>query len=245
MTLEGEALVFARTIGFLSRAPGFSHKAISPFIRAALSFALTLLIAPTVDAKIHLRDGSLFFSLVSELVIGAILGFACATLYNGVDAGSAALDDFVGIRGTNPTAGPLSGNGIARLWSFVFTTAYFSLGGYALVLFVFADGLHSVPPGAIIDPARWTVLVERFPQLILEAALVVAGPALMIGMLTQFGLSALARIVPRFSVQAITFGVTFGVVLLVTIATLPLILPMAGHAWIPSGLPGLAHEGSH
>lgn len=243
MTLEGEALVFARTIGFLSRAPGFSQKAVSPFIRAALSFILTLLFAPSVTTPAHFRDASLFFSFVSEIVIGMILGYACSTLYNGVDAGSQALDDFVGIRGTNPAAGPMGGNGIAKIWSYVFTTCYFALGGYVLVLTVFADGLRSVPPGSAIDYHQWLSFAEHFPQLILLSALSIAGPALLIGMLAQFALASLSRVVPRFSVQAITFGVTFGVVLLITIVQLPMVAPMAGHPWIPFPLPGLPHVG--
>jgi type III secretory pathway component EscT len=242
MNLDGEALVFARTIGFLSRAPGFSNKAVSPFIRAGFAFTFTLLIGPTIQANVQMRDGSLLFSLISEVAIGAIVGYACSTLYLGVDAGSQALDDFVGIKGSNPTLGPMGSNGIARLWSYVFTTAYFVLGGYMLVLQVFAEGLHTLPPGAAIDPTRWLVFVDRFPQLVMQAAISIAGPALLIGMLTQFALAAVSRIVPRFSVQSITFGVTFGVVVLVTIAVLPLAMSTAAHPWIPL-LPGIGQVG--
>ena len=240
MTLEGEALVFARCLGFVSRAPGFSNKAVPGVVRASFAFLLTLLLAPTVTNATVIQSGSIAISLIGEIAIGATFGFACALLYNGIDAGAAALDDFVGIRGMNPTAGPTSGYGIARLWSFVFTAMFFILGGYILPLTLFADTLRQVPPGAMLDPVQWRVFVTRFPSLILQAAIIVAGPALCIGMVAQFALSAIARIVPRFSVQAISFGVTFTVVLLVTIVSLPLAMHLAGHPWIPLPLPGLA-----
>jgi len=238
MTMTAMALVFSRTAGFVFRAPGFSHQAVPHALRAAIAFSLTLLLAPTIH-NVQMNNLALVLSLISEFAIGATIGYAASVLPMGLDAGGQALDDFVGIRGVNPTAGPFSGVGFGKLWSFLFIASYFMLGGYSLPLIVFANGLHTVPPGAIIDPKQWQVFVFQFPSLILEAAFLIAGPALVIGMLTQFALSSIARIVPKFSVQSLTFGVTFAVVLFITLVNLPLMIGRAGHIWMPLPLPGI------
>ena len=241
MTLDGEALVFARCIGFIFKAPGFSQKQVSPFIRASFAVVLTALIAPSVKLTINPGLANFAFIALGEVVIGATIGMAASILYAGIDAGGAALDDFVGIKGVNPAAGPMTGVGFGRLWSYFFTTAFFIFGGYTLPLAVFADGLRQIPPGAMFDPQQWQLFVYKFPTLILEAALLIAGPAYVIGMVAQFGLGAISRVVPRFSTQNISFGVTYAVVLMVTIVALPLTGVLAAHPWIPMPLPGIAN----
>ena len=245
MTLESEALVFARTVGFVFQAPGFSNKAVPAVVRAAFAGALTLLVAPTIPAISHsqLAAGFAFIAL-GEFAVGATIGLASAVLYQGIDAGGSALDDFVGIRGINPTAGPMAGVGFGRVWSYVFTTAYFTLGAYVLPLQVFTDGLREIPPGSMFDPMQWKLFMFHFPTLVLRAALLVAGPAYVIGMVAQFGLGTVSRVIPKFNTQNLMFGVTFSVVLIITITTLPLIALMAGHPWIPTPLPGVAHAKS-
>ncbi len=246
MTLESEALVFARTIGFVFKAPGFSNKAVPAVIRAAFAAVLTVLIAPSVPSAPHAKLIAGFaFLAVGEFAVGATIGLAAAILYNGIDAGAQALDDFVGIRGINPAAGPMAGVGFGRVWSYVFTTAFFMFGAYALPLQVFADGLRQIPPGTMFDPSQWKTFVYAFPTLILRASLMVAGPAYLIGMIAQFGLGAVSRIIPKFNTQNISFGVTYAVVLLVTITTLPLASYWAAHPWIPTPLPGIAAGQGH
>ena len=246
MTLESESLVFARTIGFVFKAPGLSNKAVPAVVRAAFAAVLTLLIAPTVPAIRHTDLTAAFaFIAVGEFAVGATIGLAAAVLYNGIDAGGQALDDFVGIRGINPAAGPMAGVGFGRLWSYVFTAAFFVFGAYTLPIQVFADGLREVPPGSIFDPSQWKMFVYSFPTLVIRAALMIAGPAYVIGMIAQFGLGAVSRIIPKFNTQNITFGVTYAVVLLITIATLPLSGYLAAHPWIPSPLPGIAPVKAH
>lgn len=246
MTLESETLVFARTVGFVFKAPGLSNKAVPAVVRAAFAAVLTLLIAPTVPSITHtaLAAGFAFIAL-GEFAIGATIGLAASILYVGIDAGGSALDDFVGIRGINPAAGPMAGVGFGRVWSYVFTMAFFTFGAYALPLQVFADGLRQIPPGSMFDPMQWKMFVYAFPSLIIRAALLIAGPAYVLGMIAQFGLGAVSRIIPKFSTQNLMFGVTYAVVLIITIATLPISGYLAAHPWIPTPLPGIAHAKVH
>jgi flagellar biosynthetic protein FliR len=247
MTMESEALVFARTIGFVFKAPGFSNKAIPALVRATFASIFTLLVAPSVPSTAaHSAITATFaFLVVGEFAVGATIGMAAAILYNGIDSGGNALDDFVGIKGSNPTAGPMAGVGFGVVWSYVFTNAFFMLGGYLLPLQVFADGLREIPPGSLFEIHQWKAFLFAFPTLTLRAGLMIAGPAYVIGLVAQFAMGGISRIIPKFNTQNISFGITFAVVLLMTIIMLPNVAYLAAHPWIPYPLPGVAPAKTH
>jgi flagellar biosynthetic protein FliR len=247
MTMESEALVFARTVGFIFKAPGLSNKAVPSMVRAGFAAVFTLLVAPSVPSTYaHTAlTGAFGFLVIGEVAVGATIGMAAAILYNGIDAGAQALDDFVGIKGSNPAAGPMAGVGFGRVWSYVFTNAFFMLGAYLLPMQVFADGLRNIPPGSMFDMRQWENFLVAFPALTLKASLLVAGPAYVIGLVAQFALGGISRVIPKFNTQNISFGVTFAVVLLMTMVALPLAETLAAHPWIPTPLPGIAHSKVH
>jgi len=51
------------------------------------------------------------------------------------------LDDYVGLRGSVPTANVTAASGFGRLWSSVFLAAFFLLDGWAIVITRFAQSL--------------------------------------------------------------------------------------------------------
>lgn len=241
MNFSTEALVFIRCAGFISRAPGFAHKAVPRMVRAALCTVFTLAVAPTVTdvAPEHYVGGSFLLAVFSEFAFGATIGYASSILYEGVGAGGAALDDYTGVQGsTGGSASSGAGPGLGKLWSMLFLTVYFMTGAYALPIVAFSEGFRSVPPGSIVQPHQWMTLLTTLPQLIVKAALYVAGPAIAVGLFSQITLGTLGRVIPKFQTQNISFGVMFFAVLSVTIATVPLVMPLASKPWLPLPLPG-------
>jgi len=236
-----ESLVFIRCAGFISRAPGFSHKAVPRMVRAALCTVFTLAVAPSI-ADVPPESyvgGSYMLAVLSEFAFGATIGYAASVLYEGVGAGGAALDDYTGVQGsTGGSASSGAGPGLGKLWSMLFLTVYFATGAYGMPIIAFTEGFRSVPPGSIVQPHQWMTLLTSLPQLIVKAALYVAGPAIAVGLFAQLTLGTLGRVIPKFQTQNISFGVMFFAVLSATIATAPLVLPLAGHPWLPLPLPG-------
>ena len=70
-----QLLVLARCLGFVFRAPGFSHPDVPPLVRAAFAYALALSVAPR-PAVSHLVPAGLVFAFASELALGAAIGTA-------------------------------------------------------------------------------------------------------------------------------------------------------------------------
>ncbi len=224
-------LEFARCAGFVFRAPGFSHPDVPPPVRAGFAFTLALALHHAARAPAHIRADGLVFALAMETLLGAAMGIAASMLYDGAFAGGRALDDYVGIRASVPSADVSAGAGFGRLWSLAFAAGFFVLGGDRIALLGFADTFGTLPPGALENAADLRTFVVALPGTLLRASLFVAGPAFAVAVVAQVALAAVARLVPRFSTFTLAFPVVFACVLLVTIAALPVVLSAAAQPW--------------
>jgi type III secretory pathway component EscT len=226
-----EALIFARCLGFVFRAPGFSHPAVPPPLRAGIAYALSLSCAHGRRSGPTLSWLTFAPALLVEIALGAAIGIAASALYDGAYSGGRAVDDYVGIRVSVPTAGVVAGAGFGRLWSLAFTATFFVLGGDRAVLAALAGTFVWLPPGAVLG-AGFAAFVLGVPQTLLRASLLVAAPALALAFMAQLALAVIGRIVPRFSTFPLTFPIVLGCALIATFATLPAVLPVAGHPWL-------------
>jgi flagellar biosynthetic protein FliR len=226
------ALVFARCAGFVFRAPGFSHAAVPPIVRVGLALVLALGLAPGVRAHAGYATSSFVLALALEVAIGALLGLAASVLYDGIGAGARALDDYVGIQDSVRTAANSAGDAFSKLWTITFVAGFFVFGGYQLLLVVFASGLETLPPGTLLQPGHLMDMAVSLPSLAIRAALVVAGPGILLGFLAQLALGVVARVIPRFASFTLTFPLVFGIILLATLVTLPFAATLAGRPWL-------------
>jgi len=230
--MSGTALlVFARCAGFVFRAPGLSHPAVPAPVRAGLALVLAMALLPSVHAA-PAGGIALVAAAALELGIGAAIGIAASILYDGAYAGGRALDDYVGIRGSVPNAQVYAASGFGRIWSLVFTAGFYLLGGYRIAILAFARTFEVFPAGRVPDVRELYAYAVMLPAGIIEAALLVAGPAIALVFVAQCALGSLARVTPRFAGFTLTFPVMFGAALLATIATIPVLFARSGVPWL-------------
>jgi flagellar biosynthesis protein FliR len=225
-------LVFARCAGFVFRAPGFSHPDVPSPVRAGFAFMVSLAFAHAYAASAHVPRAGFVFALAIETLIGAAIGTAASMLYDGAYAGGRALDDYVGIRASVPTANVAAGAGFGRLWSLAFTTGFFVLGGYRIALDAFGHAFVTLPPGALSSARDLQTFAVALPVTLVRAAFFVAGPAIAVAFVLQFSLAIVARLVPRLSTFTLAFPIVFASVLLATIAALPWVLGASAQPWL-------------
>ena len=224
-------LVFARSVGMVFRAPGFSHPSVPPPVRAGLALALAFAIAPHVRATSF--DGLGFLLAVgSEVLLGAAIGSGASLLYDAAYYAGRTIDDYVGVRGSVPNANVTSAQAFGRLWSSVFLAGFFLLDGYVPVVRAFDDSFASVPPGAEIAPGAWTAFAAALPVTIVRAALLIAAPALAVALTVQVALAAVARVVPRLASFSLAFPVVFAAAVVVALIGIPLFAPLSAHPWL-------------
>jgi flagellar biosynthetic protein FliR len=230
--MNGAALlVLARCAGFVFRAPGLSHPSVPMPVRAGLALVMAGALAPR--ARPLNADGPAFVAaVVVECAIGAAIGISASILYDGAYAGGRALDDYVGIRGSVPNAQVYAAAGFGRIWSLVFTAGFFLLGGYRIAILAFAHTFDIFPPGSIPGARGLYAFALLLPETIVEAAILVAGPAIALVFVAQLALGSLARVTPRFSGFTLTFPVMFGAALLATIAGIPALFERSAIPWL-------------
>jgi flagellar biosynthetic protein FliR len=229
---DADLLVFARCAGFVFRAPGFSHPDVPAPVRAGFAYVLTLALAHAYASSARIVAGGVVFALAGEVLIGAAIGIAASMLYDGAYAGGRALDDYVGIRASVPSADVAAGAGFGRLWSLAFATAFFTLGGYGIALRAFSETFVALPPGALVAPSGLQTFAVALPETLLRAACFVAAPAVAIAFVAQVSLAAIARLVPRFSTFTLAFPIVFACAILATVAGLVGTLHLAATPWM-------------
>ena len=225
-------LVIARSVGLVFRAPGFSHPNVPAPVRAGLALALAFAIAPHVRAARSFDGAAFALAIAGETLLGAAIGTGASLLYDGAYYAGRFVDDYVGVRASVPNANVTSAQAFGRLWSSAFLAGFFLLDGYVPVVGAFAESFEHIAPASLVTPDAWMHVALALPATIVRAALAIAAPAIAVVLTMQIALAAVARVVPRFASFSLTFPVVFAGALIVTIAGIPLLTPLAAHPWL-------------
>ncbi len=224
-------LAFARCVGFLFRAPGFSHPSVPSPLRAGLAMALSMAIAraPAREPR-NIDVAALVVALVTEFFLGSAIGMAASLLYDGAYAGGRVVDDYVGVKAIAPSLQLVAPSGFGRVWSLAFTGAFFLSGAYRLALLGFAQSFDRIPLGAGLHPNGWSAFAGALAATIFLVALQVAAPAVALAFVVQIALGTLSRVIPRFGSFTLAFPLAFAAALVATAIGVPII---AQHAPTP------------
>lgn len=201
-------------------------------LRAGFALILAIGIAPAMHGVRAPAGAAFAIAAAAEAGIGAAIGVAASVLYDGAYAGGRALDDYAGIRGSVPNAQFFAASAFGRIWSMLFCTGFFLLGGYRIVIPAFAQSFERLPPGTMPAMHDLYAYAIALPASIVEAALLVAGPAIAIVFAAQATLGALSRVIPRFAGFTLSFPIVFGLALIVTLVTIPVLFAQSGLPWM-------------
>ncbi|HVR46230.1 MAG TPA: flagellar biosynthetic protein FliR [Candidatus Binatia bacterium] len=216
-----ELLVLARCVGFVFRAPGFSHPSVPAPLRAGFALLLAMAVAPGVRAIVPDDGSALVVALAGEFLIGGALGMAASLLYDGAYAGGRVVDDYVGVRAIAPSLQLVAPSGFGRVWSLALTGAFFLTGAYRLTLVSFAQSFARMPPGAVLNPYAWGTFAANFATGFADVALQIAAPAVGLAFVVQVAFGALSRVVPRFGSFTLAFPLAFAAAIVMTAIAVP------------------------
>jgi flagellar biosynthetic protein FliR len=216
-------LVLGRCAGFVFRAPGFSHPAVPPPLRAAFAMVLAVAIAPSVRANVsHLAGVAVVFALLVEFLIGSAMGMAASLVYDAAYAGGRFVDDYVGVKAMAPSVELVAPSGFGRVWSLAYTAGFFLSGAYRLTLWSLASSFARLPLDAPLDARAWAAFAASFSAQFVAVALQVAAPAVGLAFVVQIALGSLSRVVPRFGSFTLAFPLAFAAALIVTAIIAPI-----------------------
>jgi flagellar biosynthetic protein FliR len=219
-------LVFSRCAGFVYRAPGFSHPSVPSTVRAGFALALALAIGSNVRETLVAGAGGIAIgvALLTEFLLGAAIGMTGSLIYDAAYAGGRLVDDYVGVRAIAPSLQLVAPSGFGRVWSVVFTGAFFLSGAYRIALLGFASSFARIPPGTPLHADGWGAYAAHFAATIFAVALQVAAPAIALAFVAQIALGALSRVIPRFGSFTLAFPLAFAAALIATAIAAPIAL---------------------
>ena len=205
-------LVLARIGALIMTAPIFGSAAIPIRARALLTVAISLLVFPMVmtsppEGMTNLLVYGRF--LVSEALIGLLLGFGITVLLSGIQitgqiisqlGGTALADTFDPTLNTNLSV-------YSQLFYFLTLAMFVLLDGHRLVMDALLDTYTWMPPG---QGSLGTTYVDTLTMLLSQSFLLgirAAAPTMTALLLATLVLGLIGRTMPQINILAVGFGV--------------------------------------
>jgi flagellar biosynthesis protein FliR len=228
VTLVALLLGTARAAGFVLLAPPFNSRSIPAPVKGALAMALSVLLSTTIAPTLpEVSGGFLVVAAVTEVIIGAALGFVVQVLFTAVQM-AGDLIDLTGGFSLQPAYDPLAmtnNSSIGRLHYLLATTLLFSSGGHLLLIKGFATSYEGMPVGGSVPTEELgAVLIKAFAMMFL-AAVQIAGPMVAVLLLADVALALLSKAAPALNIFSFGFPFKIMLTLLMLGLTFPLLPP--------------------
>ncbi|MFJ3382988.1 MULTISPECIES: flagellar biosynthetic protein FliR [unclassified Curtobacterium] len=213
-SLEGTMLAGVRMIAFFLIAPPFSYKAFPNTVKLILALGLAVGVAPRVTVGyVSLETGPFLVALVTQLVVGLVLGFLVYLVFAAVQSAGALIDLFGGFtlaQAYDPQS-QVNGAQFTRLFQMAALALLFASGGYQLIVAGLVRSFDAVPlvGGSFALGGVASLLVSALSQMFL-ATLQIAGPLVVVLFLADVGLGLLTRVAPALNAFQMGFPIKIG-----------------------------------
>ncbi|WP_127498435.1 flagellar biosynthetic protein FliR [Actinoplanes solisilvae] len=208
----------ARTGAWLMLCPPFSSRLIPGPVKALLSVALTLPMAPHLRGTLpSLQTSDIIFNILIQVFVGAGLGFITMLLFAAVQAAGDLIDLFGGFTlamGYDPLSQNQSSI-FGRLYNLVAITLLFATDGHQLVLRGFLQTFRTVPLDWSFGASTFTELIIKGLGEMFVAAIQIAGPLIAVLFLTDVAFGLLNRVAPALNAFQLGFPAKIFMVLLI------------------------------
>ncbi len=223
---ETYLLIVVRVSTMLFVFPVFSAKQIPVLVRIGLAFLISFVIYRAVPMMAPLPDaGALVAAVVSQVVLGVIVGFVAYLVFMGIQFAGEIIDIQIGFAVANiinPTT-QQQVTVIGELQLTLATLVFLMSDSHLLMLQGIGGSFHLVAlPYINLDPSVATNVVLFLEQAFLIVLKIAAPPAVAL-FLVNLALGLMARVAPQMNVFVVGLPVQIGVGLLMMAVSVPLL----------------------
>ncbi|MFN2449713.1 MAG: flagellar biosynthetic protein FliR [Candidatus Baltobacteraceae bacterium] len=219
-------LIVVRVSSMLFVFPVFSARQIPVLARIGLAFLFAFVLSHTVPVMAPLPGtGELLAAVVSQVVLGVIVGFVAYLVFMGIQFAGEILDIQIGFAVAN-IINPTTQQQVTVIGELELTLAtliFLASNSHLLMLQGIGGSFHVLPlPYIALDPGVITnvmVFVQESFMIVLKIA---APPAVAL-FLVNLALGLMARVAPQMNVFVVGFPLQIGVGLLMMAVSLPLL----------------------
>ncbi|BAK74248.1 MAG: flagellar biosynthetic protein FliR [Arcobacter sp.] len=208
-------LLFARIVAFVAFMPVFGHAAISPTIRIAFAFYISVFIFPLVNVATNVNQDNFIVSLISELTLGLVASMLINIIFSAVKI----IGEFVEYSTAlsmaamfDPTTGSQEGL-IAKLLYWIALMLFFQTGMYEMTLVILVKSFSMIHLGSfdIFSYNGIQLAIDEIKRMF-AFAFAFALPLFFIGFILDIYYGYGTKSMPSFSPFVITFQLKFALI---------------------------------
>ncbi len=204
-------LVLARTGALMMTAPIFGSQALPRQVRALFAVALSLLVTPAfLNVSMPPVENTIEYGrlLVSEALIGLLIGLGVNILFSGVQVAGQIVGQLSGLSLAevfNPGFDE-DVSVFAQLFYFLTLAVFVAVGGHRIVTEAMLETFTAAPPGhAALGTNFVDVLISILTQSF-ALGIRAAGPLMVALLLSNLVLGLISRTLPQINVIVVGFG---------------------------------------
>jgi len=220
-------LVLARLSAFFVVGPLFSLPNIPGLVKIGLSFAMAVIIFPTLnaDAVVYPTDGwQYIFALVREVLVGLALGYTASLVLNALIFAGSLIDMQIGFFMSlifDPVAGAMAGI-ISRFLHLLGLAVLLAVNGHHMIIAALARSFTVVPVNtAQVSGDAAMYMIKVFSQMV-AIGVQIAAPLIAVMLVIDVTLGLLARTAPQMNV----FMLGFPIKIICGMVTLSVLVPV-------------------
>lgn len=204
--LEAFMLTMMRMIGFVIIAPPFSYGAFPMRIKSMFAVVLALAVSPrtTVGHEL-LSTGDFIGQVILEILTGFTFGFLVFAIFAAVQSAGSLIDMFSSLQmaqAFDPSL-QMASSPFSRLFQLTAMVLLFATGGYQLVLLGLANTFDAIPLGQALSAADSAQAAIDATGQTLIGAVQIAGPLVLVLVLTDVALGLVTRVAPALNAFAL------------------------------------------
>lgn len=208
-------LLLARILSFVAFMPIFGHSAISPTIRIAFAFYITVFVFPLVEINSNVTQDTFLISLISEITLGLVASMLVNIIFSAVKI----IGDFIGYSTAlsmammfDPTTGTQEGL-ISKLLYWIAIMIFFQTGMYEMTLSILIKSFAIIHLGNfdIFSYDGIALAIDEIKRMF-SFAFAFALPLFFIGFIMDVYYGYGTRSMPAFSPFVITFQLKFALI---------------------------------
>lgn len=210
-------LLLARILSFVAFMPVFGHSGISPRIRIAFAFYITIFLYPIVDVTTVITQDTFIIGLISEITLGLVAAMFVNIIFSAVKI----IGDFVGYSTAlsmammfDPSTGSQEGL-ISRLLYWIALVLFFQTGMYEMTLVILVKSFAMIHLGSfdIFSYDGIQLAIDEIKRMF-TFAFAFALPLFFIGFIMDLYYGYGTKSMPSFSPFVITFQLKFALIFL-------------------------------
>lgn len=206
-----------RVGGLCLIAPVLGAAMIPARIRIGLVLVLTLVLSPLAPAAIDPLSAAGLATLVSQILIGAAVGFVLKMVFEAVAFGGELVGQGMSL-GFAEVINPGGGGStpvLSQFYTVLVTLLFLAMNGHLVVIEVLVESFTTLPIGQTLQAGDFHTLVLRF-SWVMAAAILIGLPAITALLIVNLSFGVMMRAAPQLNIFSIGFPLTlvFGLFIL-------------------------------